>query len=68
MCGSMVDIQSPTDEIRRGKKRKKIEKNHREKYNEWPALFHRAAIMNFNGNNDFRYTMFLHSESTFANK
>jgi len=23
MCGSMVDIQSPTAEIRRGKKRKK---------------------------------------------
>jgi len=25
MCGSMVDIQSPTAEIRRGKKKKKIE-------------------------------------------
>jgi len=25
MCGSMVDIQSPTAEIRRGKERKKIE-------------------------------------------
>jgi len=26
MCGSMVDIQSPTAEIRRGKKDKKIER------------------------------------------
>jgi len=26
MCGSMVDIQSPTAEIRRGKKRKKEER------------------------------------------
>jgi len=25
MCGSMVDIQSPTAEIRRGKKKEKIE-------------------------------------------
>jgi len=25
MCGSMVDIQSPTAEIRRGKKKKKKE-------------------------------------------
>jgi len=25
MCGSMVDIQSPTAEIRRGKRRKKEE-------------------------------------------
>ena len=37
MCGSMLDIQSATAEFRRGKKdRKKIE---------WPALFHRAAII-----------------------
>jgi len=36
MCGSMVDIQSPTAEIRRGKKiegRRKIDRNHRAKYN-----------------------------------
>jgi len=26
MCGSMVDIQSPTTKIRRGKKRKKEER------------------------------------------
>jgi len=26
MCGSMVDIQSPTAEIRRGKKKKKKKK------------------------------------------
>jgi len=32
MCGSMVDIQSPTAEIRRGKKeRKKEDRNHRAK-------------------------------------
>jgi len=32
MCGSMVDIQSPTAEIRRGKKRRKKEdRNHRAK-------------------------------------
>jgi len=36
MCGSMADIQSPTAEIRRGKKRKKKERkkedrNHRAK-------------------------------------
>jgi len=34
MCGSMVDIQSATAEIRRGKKE------------ETAALLHRAAIMN----------------------
>ena len=27
MCGSMVDIRSPTAEIRRGKKRRKKEEN-----------------------------------------
>jgi len=33
MCGSMVDIQSPTAEIRRGKKkeRSKKDRNHRAK-------------------------------------
>ena len=46
MCGSMVDIQSPAAEIRRGKK---IEKKKErkivttgQKYND--PLFHRAAI------------------------
>ena len=29
MCGSMVDIQSPTAEIRRGKKKKKKEEKRR---------------------------------------
>jgi len=29
MCGRMVDIQSPTAEIRRGKKKKKIEEEDR---------------------------------------
>jgi len=28
MCRSMVDIQSPTAEIRRGKKKKKEERNY----------------------------------------
>jgi len=41
MCGSMVDIQSPAAEIRRGNKRKKEERrrNHRAK---WSALLHRG--------------------------
>jgi len=48
MCGSVVDIQYPTAEIRRGKKEKKKEEEEEEetkgwKYR-WPALLHRAAI------------------------
>ena len=46
MCGSMVDIQSPTAEIRRGKKerKKKIEITG-QIYNGLPyTLFHRATI------------------------
>jgi len=39
----MVDIQSPTAEIRRGKKKKKIERNYRMKIL-WSALLHRATI------------------------
>jgi len=42
MCRSMVDIQSPTAEIRRGKK-KKIERKYRMKIL-WSALLHRATI------------------------
>jgi len=43
MCGSVVDIQSPT--VRLGEeKRKKIEITG--KKISWPALFHRAAIIN----------------------
>jgi len=42
MCGSMVDIQSPTAEIRRGKKRRR--RNHSMEIYIWPALSHRAAI------------------------
>jgi len=34
MCGRMVDIQSPTAEIRRGKKEDR--RNHRIKYNGLP--------------------------------
>jgi len=45
MCRSMVDIQSPTAEIRRGKKKKKkIERNYRMKIL-WSALLHRATII-----------------------
>jgi len=46
MCGSMVDIQSPTAENRRGKK-KKINRNRRAKI-QWCALFHRETIINYN--------------------
>jgi len=43
----MVDIQSPTAEIRRGKKKKKKieeERNYRMKIL-WSALLHRATVM-----------------------
>jgi len=41
----MVDIQSPTAEIRREKKNKKEEdRNHRAKI-EWSALLYRATII-----------------------
>jgi len=41
----MADIQSPTAEIRRGKKKKKEETtNDRMKIYIWSALIHRAAI------------------------
>ena len=47
MCRSMVNIQSPTAEIRRGKKkerrRKKIERNYGMKIL-WSALLYRATI------------------------
>ena len=43
MCGSMVDMQSPTAEIRRGKK-KEEEETTGWKYI-WPALLHRAAVI-----------------------
>ena len=44
MCASMVDIQSATAEIRRGKKKRtKKEQMTGWKYI-WPALLHRAAI------------------------
>ena len=49
MCRSMVDIQSPTADIRRGKKRKKkkIERNYRMKILR-SALLHRATIISIN--------------------
>ena len=45
MCQSMVNIQSPTAEIRRGKKEedRQIERNYRMKIL-WSALLHRATI------------------------
>jgi len=46
MCRSMVDIQSAAAEIRRGKKRRKIEdRNYRMKIL-WSAQLHRATITN----------------------
>jgi len=45
MCQSMVDIQSAAAEIRRGKKKKKIERNYRMKIL-WSAPLHRATIIN----------------------
>ena len=44
MCRSMVDIQSPTAEIRRGKKKKKMERNYRMKIY-MVSLLHRATII-----------------------
>ena len=47
MCRSMVDIQSVAAEIRRGKKRKKIEEEDRKKLQSktiMAPLLHRAAI------------------------
>ena len=43
MCRSMVDIQSPTAEIRRGKKKKKEERRNRMKIY-MVSLLHRATI------------------------
>ena len=46
MCRCMVDIQSATAEIRRGKKKEERRKKETagQKYNGLPALFHTAAI------------------------
>ena len=62
MCRSMVDIQSPTAEIRRGKKRKKkIERNYRMKIL-WSALLHRATIISRHKSKENR-----NRQSTFKN-
>jgi len=45
MCRSMVDIQSPTAEIRRGKKEEEEEERNRMKIY-MVSLFHRATINN----------------------
>ena len=44
MCESMADIQSPTAEIRRGKKKRKEEEQTTGWKCTWPALLHRAVI------------------------
>jgi len=45
MCRSMVDIQSPTAEIRRGKKKKKEEERRRYRMKIYMvSLLHRATI------------------------
>jgi len=44
MCRSMVDIQSPTAEIRRGKKRKKEEEERNRMKIYMVSLLHRATI------------------------
>jgi len=51
MCRSMVDIQSPTAEIRRGKKKKKKERNYRMKIY-MVSLLHRATIKNESKHNE----------------
>jgi len=43
MCRSMVDMQSPTAEIRRGKKKEEEERRNRIKIY-MVSLFHRATI------------------------
>ena len=68
MCGSMVDIQSPTAEIRRGKKRKKEEEEEETtgwKYI-WPALLHRAAINDFAGSKFYCLKFFMTATSAFG--
>jgi len=44
MCRSIVDIQSPTAEIRRAKKKKEERRNRMKIY--MVSLFHRATIKN----------------------
>jgi len=45
MCGSIVDIKSPTAEIRRGKHEEEEEdRNHRAKI-QWSVLLHRTTII-----------------------
>jgi len=44
MCGNIVDIQSPTAEIRRGKKKEEEEEETTGWKYIWPALLHTATI------------------------
>jgi len=48
MCGSMVDIQSPAAEIRRGKKKKIDRRKKLQGKNTMAPLLHRAAIITKN--------------------
>ena len=62
MCRSMVDIQSVAAEIRRGKKRKKIEEEDRKKLqgkNIMAPLLHRAAIISVMRNVQYSIEIFL---------
>ena len=49
MCQSMVNIQSPTAEIRRGKKEEEEEEERNSMKILWSALLHRATIISQNG-------------------
>jgi len=46
MCRSMVDMQSPTAEIRRGKKKEEEEERRNRMKIYMVSLFHRATINN----------------------
>ena len=53
MCRSMVDIQAPTAEIRRGKKKKKKEEEERNRMKIcMVSLLHRATIKNAQNANE----------------
>jgi len=56
MCGSMVDIQSPAAEIRRGKKMIEDRRKKLQGKNIMAPLLHRAAIIISKQQNDTNYT------------
>jgi len=67
MCGSMVDIQFPTAENRRGKKKKEEETTGRT-YNGLPYYIRRPVIMNADNEDDFSAPSCNKSESTCLTK